>query len=913
MQQAILSGLQALDNSIVMQLADGDNAAGDVSFVQCFYGHQRSHVEAAKKALLLNLGSEPKFCEWIFTEAQVDGEREFEWLRDYGVKYEFVPIPDESKWMFLKWPLWNLGLKKASNGKLAFADADVVFCGARWAAEMSKALDEFDVVSLSRKCYYAEQSFKGRDAGLGSYKGVLDTAGASEHGHAGFTFGFTGKFLSEFGRFGCSIQKHGDVESWKRARKIAKAKGFKVGCAKGMCCHVSHGFLSDRRYEESKDVFREMGEDPGSFVVYGPEDVLPRWNGENSRCREVRDEFAFLYFDQFCPKGGPFVLDKGLSPEQVRDAVQKKIDDSVEDGTNFVEPIVQDADPEDVDDVAVVQCLFGTDPEQVAAAKKATDMLVRSGQRPIDWVFAEAQRGGESAQMADFCRERGIRYMFVKVSERSDGVFLKHALWSAAARGTSAPKILFVDADVAFYNARWLANVSEALDGFQVVQPFSEIWMSEELKSSDDAVYFKAGFRTSFAKALSEGGATYRRHVPGYGLAMTRDFFERIGQRIDVLPSNGSDAWFWYRHLPAGAVVKSDLYLPLTAKDYSGDLRPGEVSYAGNIAFHVRHGTRSGRKYEDTVYFNKVFCDEVNDTLEYDGDVPVFKDTPTAKAHQRCVLECRASDERPDEIFRRAALRLYGDVRSGNEAVVMTVLNNESGVVKEGRRETITHDLVRAHKALVDRYCESPHRYVCVTNEKIDGVETIPFRLDPAKDIMGWECQVELFRAACDKKFGILGHPVLTIDFDCVPTRRFGLFDAPDGTFSMMRQVGNAAENVSPVVYNIGTMYFKGDFGFIFDNYAKLVDRGIPSSMYYTTLQDFVAYEALRNGYVVQNVLKYVDVLLLKLGVPQYRRLYGQAADHDFVHYLGTVKPWNRDKVLKLKLRHLVPDEMFDL
>jgi hypothetical protein len=116
-----------------MQLAGGDNAAGDVSFIQCFYGHQRSHVEAAKKALLLNLGSEPKFGEWIFTEAQVDGEREFEWLKDYGVRYEFMPIPDESKWMFLKWPLWNFGAEKASKDKFAFADADVVFCSRNWA------------------------------------------------------------------------------------------------------------------------------------------------------------------------------------------------------------------------------------------------------------------------------------------------------------------------------------------------------------------------------------------------------------------------------------------------------------------------------------------------------------------------------------------------------------------------------------------------------------------------------------------------------------------------------------------------------------------------------------------------------------------------------------------------------------
>ena len=76
----------------------------------------------------------------------------------------------------------------------------------------------------------------------------------------------------------------------------------------------------------------------------------------------------------------------------------------------------------------------------------------------------------------------------------------------------------------------------------------------------------------------------------------------------------------------------------------------------------------------------------------------------------------------------------------------------------------------------------------------------------------------------------------MTIDFDCVPTRRFKLFNIPDMTFSMMRQIGNAAENMSPVVYNIGTMYFRGDFSFIFNNYKKLIGTGVPSAMYYTTL-----------------------------------------------------------------------------
>ena len=75
----------------------------------------------------------------------------------------------------------------------------------------------------------------------------------------------------------------------------------------------------------------------------------------------------------------------------------------------------------------------------------------------------------------------------------------------------------------------------------------------------------------------------------GHGLAMTREYFEKIGG-IDALPSNGSDVWFWQKHLDPACVFKASLGLPLMADDYGYDLLKDDVSYARNIAFHIRHG-----------------------------------------------------------------------------------------------------------------------------------------------------------------------------------------------------------------------------------------------------------------------------------------------------------------------------------
>jgi len=41
-------------------------------------------------------------------------------------------------------------------------------------------------------------------------------------------------------------------------------------------------------------------------------------------------------------------------------------------------PIVQNADEVHVDDIAIIECLFGTNEEQVNAAKKAMSFQVKS-------------------------------------------------------------------------------------------------------------------------------------------------------------------------------------------------------------------------------------------------------------------------------------------------------------------------------------------------------------------------------------------------------------------------------------------------------------------------------------------------------------------------------------------------------
>ena len=83
--------------------------------------------------------------------------------------------------------------------------------------------------------------------------------------------------------------------------------------------------------------------------------------------------------------------------------------------------------------------------------------------------------------------------------------------------------------------------------------------------------------------------------------------------------------------------------------------------------------------------------------------------------------------------------------------------------------------------------------------------------------------------------------------------------------------------------------------------------------MYYTTVQDFVAYEVLRRGCKIHNILKYLDVFLVKFGRPDYMKQYEYIKNHTFVHYLGDVKPWEKNLAAKLKVRRYISDEIYEI
>jgi len=69
-----------------------------------------------------------------------------------------------------------------------------------------------------------------------------------------------------------------------------------------------------------------------------------------------------------------------------------------------------------------------------------------------------------------------------------------------------------------------------------------------------------------------------------------------------------------------------------------------------------------------------------------------------------------------------------------------------------------SNEYVRSLQRAVGRHCHAPHRFVCLTQQTIAGVETVPL----VRNWHGWWSKLELFRR------GLFDGPVFYLDLDTV-------------------------------------------------------------------------------------------------------------------------------------------------
>lgn len=144
--------------------------------------------------------------------------------------------------------------------------------------------------------------------------------------------------------------------------------------------------------------------------------------------------------------------------------------------------------------------------------------------------------------MKEFAKGLGFTYVFIKLTERQRGIYIRQALLNIATKFHSkAKKLLYVDSDVGFCNPYWVKNVSQLLDSCEVAQPFGYVYWAylgkyEPVRKSLE--------KSAMKKAIEDNNWHFAFNT-GFAWAVTRQWFDKTGG-FDVLTSPGEDLWFWH-------------------------------------------------------------------------------------------------------------------------------------------------------------------------------------------------------------------------------------------------------------------------------------------------------------------------------------------------------------------------------
>jgi hypothetical protein len=157
----------------------------------------------------------------------------------------------------------------------------------------------------------------------------------------------------------------------------------------------------------------------------------------------------------------------------------------------------------------------------------------------------------------------------------------------------SFTKLLFLDSDLVFDNLNWYNDISEKLNDFNVVQPFSKgVWLdityTRIVKERIPIILFlKFG---NISKSGGIGG-----YHPGFAWAFQREWFNRVGFFQYAILGDGdtlsSIVWLNYDHEPRD-------YMKGAIEEYRAAMAtpPSMCLIKGNI-YHLWHGDQKKRQY----------------------------------------------------------------------------------------------------------------------------------------------------------------------------------------------------------------------------------------------------------------------------------------------------------------------------
>lgn len=181
------------------------------------------------------------------------------------------------------------------------------------------------------------------------------------------------------------------------------------------------------------------------------------------------------------------------------------------------------------------------------------------------------------------------------------------------------------------------------------------------------------------------------------------------------------------------------------------------------------------------------------------------------------------------------------------------------------------------HVNYIKKQCEekikNPFDFICLSDIKIDGINTIPLN----NKYPGWWSKLELFSKS------ITHGPVLYLDLDVVIGKDIILpdhHDIKDGILYMKHDWGRQEE------FNSSVIFFKGSTLLnIFDMFEKNPDKYVPNPH---GDQSFLSDNAN---------CKFIEKLNIKVASYKYNHITSETLikSYDFIAFHGNPKPWDLD------------------
>ena len=344
-------------------------------------------------------------------------------------------------------------------------------------------------------------------------------------------------------------------------------------------------------------------------------------------------------------------------------------------------------DPEEtIEDIALIQCFYGTDIARIRATTQALEFNLQMTAKPSTWVFVECQRK-KSECAFQWLKRYGVKYVFVQMNPENEGIMLKNSLWNIGVDSCDESRMCFVDSDVVMCNSDWISRVADAFGSGNDILSLASHQYYQMDKSCK--LYETIGYKWVETGKIDGG------HV-GFTFGITRKAFKMIG---GLDPAIILDDIHTYHKIIGDESFKfhEKWTKPFELPD---DRKFGyslELGYADNIACHIWHGDTEAKYDALTKLIVASGITSIYDILnKQDGDVlPAWKECSakcmvlkqTIEKYYKHVKENELVDNKqPFDIvgeFRSGMKRTMGEPDEKHPLFVCTVVKDRFGLKLE--------------------------------------------------------------------------------------------------------------------------------------------------------------------------------------------------------------------------------------